>query len=79
LILVEFIFDVIGYRTSRLLLPMLTFQRVKVDGLSSSQTGYNWLGFRRLFDGASLRDPNSAGWIGALFWALVLVIIVAWV
>jgi hypothetical protein len=74
---VEFILDVIGYTTSRLLLPMLTFQRVKVDGLSSGQTGYNWLGFKRLSDGVLLCDSTSAGWMGALFWVLVLVIIVA--
>jgi hypothetical protein len=75
--LIGFILDVVGYTTSRLLLPMLTFQRVKVDALSSGQTGFNWLGFKRHSDGVLLCDSNSAGWIGALFWVFVLVVIVA--
>jgi hypothetical protein len=79
LILADFILYAVGYTTSRLLLPALTFQKVKVEALSSGQAGYNWLGFKRLSDGVLLCDSNSAGWIGALFWLTVLVVIVAFV
>jgi hypothetical protein len=73
----DFILDVVGYTTARLLLPTLTFQKVKVDVLSSSEAGFNWLGFKRLSNGALLCDANSAGWIGALFWPIVLAVVIA--
>ena len=59
--LVDFILDVVGYATSRLLLPMLTFQKVKVDALSSGQTGFNWLGFKRHSDGVLLSELKFGG------------------
>jgi len=63
-IFLDFILDVVGYTTARLLLPTLTFQKVKVDVLSSDEIGFNWLGFKRLPNGALLCDADSAGWIG---------------
>jgi len=76
-IVFDFILDAVGYTTARILLPTLTFKKVKVDALSSGEAGFNWLGFKRLSDGVLLCDSNSAGWIGALIWVLVLVVIVA--
>jgi hypothetical protein len=73
-IFLDFILDVVGYTTARLLLPTLTFQNVKVDVLSSDQIGFNWLGFKRLPNGALLCDADSAGWIGALSWLIVLAV-----
>lgn len=77
MIVFDFILDAVGYTTARILLPTLTFKKVKVDALSSGEAGFNWLGFKRLSDGVLLCDSNSAGWIGALIWVLVLVVIVA--
>ena len=51
MIFLDFILDVVGYTTARLLLPTLTFQKVKVDALSSDEVGFNWLGFKRLPNG----------------------------
>lgn len=77
MILVDLILDVVGYATARLLLPTLTFQKVKVDVLSSSEAGFNWLGFKRLPDGRLLCSADSAGWIGALFWLIVFALVIA--
>jgi hypothetical protein len=60
-IFLDFILDVVGYTTARLLLPTLTFQKVKVDVLSSKEVGFNWLGFKRLPNGELLCDADSAG------------------
>ncbi|WOH53637.1 hypothetical protein [Bradyrhizobium sp. sBnM-33] len=65
MIFLDFILDIVGYTTTRLLLPTLTFQKVKVDVLSSDEACFNWLGFKRLPNGALLCDADSAGWIGA--------------
>jgi hypothetical protein len=73
-IFLDFILDVVGYTTARLLLPTLTFQKVKVDVLSSNEVGFNWLGFKRLPNGALLCDADSAGWIGALSWLIVFAV-----
>jgi hypothetical protein len=73
-VIFDFILDVVGYTTARLLLPILTFQKVKVDVLSSSETGFNWFGFKRLPSGALLCDADSAGWIGAPSWLIVLAV-----
>jgi hypothetical protein len=76
MILIDLILDTVGYTTSRLLLPILTSDRVRVDLLPSSETGFNWLGFKRLPDGGLLCDSNTAGWMGALFWLVAFAIIV---
>ena len=72
--ILDFILDVAGYATARLLLPILTFQKVKVDVLSSGEVGFNSLGFKRLSNGALLCDADTAGWIGALSWLVVLAV-----
>jgi hypothetical protein len=77
LIIIDFIVDIIGYTTSRILLPALTFKKNQVDALVPEQIGFNWLGFRRVSDGTLLCDSTTAGWIGTFFWAFVLVVIVA--
>jgi hypothetical protein len=77
MMLIDFVLDVVGYTTSRLLIPALTFQKVKVDALSSGKAGFNWLGFKRLPDGALLCDSNTAGWFGTIFWLIALAIIIA--
>lgn len=77
MIVFDFILDVVGYTAARLLLPAVTFQKVKVDVLSSNEVGFNWLGFKRLPSGELLCDVNSAGWIGALFCLIVLAVVLA--
>ena len=73
----EIVLLAFGYTTARILLPTLTFKKVKVDALSPGEAGFNWLGFKRLSDGVLLCDANSAGWIGVLIWVFVLVVVVS--
>ncbi len=54
----EIVLLAFGYTTARILLPTLTFGKVKVDALSSSEAGFNWLGFKRLADGVLLCDAK---------------------
>jgi hypothetical protein len=73
----EIVFFGIGYTTARILLPTLTFGKVKVEALSFDETGFNWLGFKRRSDGVLLCDAYSAGWIGVLIWVLLVVLVVS--
>jgi hypothetical protein len=73
----EFVLLAVGYTTARIMLPTLTFDKVKVDALSPGEAGFNFLGFKRLSDGVLLCDSTSAGWIGVLIWLLVLAVVVA--
>jgi hypothetical protein len=79
IVVFDFMLWAVGYTTARILLPTLTSKKVKVDTLSPGEAGFNWLGFKRLRDGVLLCDSNSAGWIGALVWVFVLVVVVAFV
>jgi hypothetical protein len=74
LVAFDFVLYVVAYTTARILLPTLTFKKVKVDALSPGEAGFNWLGFKRLSDGVLLCDSNSAGWIGVLIWVLVAIV-----
>ena len=71
----EFILLAVGYTTARILLPALTFEKVKVDALLPGEAGFNWLGFKRLPDGVLLCEATLAGWIGVLIWFLVLAVV----
>jgi hypothetical protein len=79
--LVLFVFDTVfyavGHATARMLLPLLTAGKVKVDGLLHAETGFNWFGFKRLQDGVLLCDSLVAGWLGLAVWTFGLVAILA--
>lgn len=76
-LVLELLFDWIGYRTARFLLPLLTFGRATVEDLTSNRAGFNWFGARRSEDGAHLISATMAGWIGVLFWMIALIVAVA--
>ncbi len=79
--LVLFVFDTIfyavGHATARMLLPLLTSGKVKVDALLHAETGFNWFGFKRLPDGVLLCNSMVAVWFGVLVWAFAMVAIFA--
>lgn len=77
MIVFDIILDVVGYTTARLLLPTVTFGKVRVQSVSSTETGFNWLGFKREPDGTLICEAAIAGWIGLMPWALGVVLIVA--
>ncbi|THV19760.1 hypothetical protein [Peteryoungia ipomoeae] len=74
--IIDFIFEVIGYTTAKLVLPLITFGKVRVQSISSTERGFNWLGFKRATDGSLICQAPMAGWIGLVPWLLVAVFIV---
>ncbi|MGK9055603.1 hypothetical protein [Neorhizobium petrolearium] len=72
MIIIDFIFEVIGYTTARLVLPFITFGKVRVQSISSTEAGFTWLGFKRVPDGSWICQGPMAGWIGVSLWALVV-------
>ncbi|MGH0218406.1 hypothetical protein NKY66_31730 [Sinorhizobium meliloti] len=76
MIIIDFILEVIGYTTARFVLPLITLGKVRVQSLSSTETGFNWLGFKRVPDGSLICQAPMAGWIGLIPWVLVVVLIV---
>ncbi len=77
MLVLELIFDWIGYRTARFLLPLLTFGRATVEDLTSNRAGFNWFGARHSEDGGHLISATIAGWVGVLFWTTVLIVAIA--
>ncbi|MDR6587625.1 hypothetical protein [Agrobacterium tumefaciens] len=73
--IVDIIFEVIGYTTARLVLPIITLGKVRVEPITSAERGFNWLGFKRNRDGSLICQAPMAGLIGLLLWTLVLMII----
>lgn len=75
--IVDFILEVIGYTTARILLPLISFGKIRVEAVSSNERGFNWLGFKRTSDHGFLCETSMAGWIGLLPWALLIVAILS--
>ena len=46
-LLVDFVLEVTGYATARILLPIIALGNVQVELVSSNETGFNWAGFKR--------------------------------
>lgn len=76
MIIIDFILEVIGYTTSRLVLPLITLGKVCVQSVSSTETGFNWLGFKRVPDGSLICQAPMAGWIGLIPWVLVVALLI---
>jgi hypothetical protein len=79
MIVIDFIIEVISYTTARLMLPLLTFGKVKVESPSSAKAKFNWLGFTRLSNGVLLCEAPLAGWIGLIPWVLVIILVTIFV
>jgi hypothetical protein len=75
-LILEIIFDWVGHRTARWLLPMISMGTVTVDSLTSDRSGFNWLGIQRNSDGSLLCSATMSSWIGVLFWLLSLASII---
>ncbi|WEX75156.1 hypothetical protein PYH37_000521 [Sinorhizobium numidicum] len=76
MVIIDFILEVIGYTTARLILPLITRGKVRVEPASSTETGFNWLGFKRVSDGALLCHAPMEGWFGLIPWVLVIALVV---
>lgn len=76
LIIIDFILDAIGYTTARITLPLITFGKVQVEPISSTETGFNWWGFKRMSGGAMLCQAPMAAWIGLIPWVLAIALLI---
>lgn len=76
MIVLDFILEVIGYSTAMLVLPLITLGKVRVQSITSIETGFNWPGFRRVPDGSLICQAPMAGWIGLIPWVVGVVFIV---
>ena len=75
----EFVLDVVGYGTARILIPLLSLGWVRVDSPMEDKGGFNWFGLRREPDGAVLLESCTASWLGVLFLFLMLAAVLAFV
>jgi hypothetical protein len=75
--IIDFVQEVIGYTTARILLPIISFGNVRVQKLTSDETGFNWAGFKREPNGGFVCQTPMAGWIGLVPWAFLLIAIFA--
>ena len=69
--------DVLGYTTARLLVPIVTFGRVRVQALRAEPQGPNWFGFSRAADGSRQLEATMAGWYGLFVWIVVVIVVLA--
>lgn len=67
-------YDIIGYWTARLIVPLASFGRIEVQTMSSNERGFNSFGLKRKANGKYLLQDTAAGWIGCGFWLLALVV-----
>lgn len=72
------ILDALGYTTARLLIPILTFGRVRVQPLRAEPQRHSWFGFARGADGSRQLEATMAGWYGLFFWIAVVIAMLAW-
>ncbi|MEZ2130607.1 MULTISPECIES: hypothetical protein [unclassified Sinorhizobium] len=76
MIVLDLILEMIGYTTARIVLPLVTFGKMRVERISSTEVGFSWFGFKRAPDGALLCQVSMAGWIGLIPWILAVAVIV---
>lgn len=71
----DFLTDIIGYMTARLLVPLLTFGTVRAEKVLDEEIAYNWAGVGRDAKGRLVMDATVAGWVGLFFWIAVLIVV----
>lgn len=69
--------DVIGHATARLLIPAVSFGRVRVQPIMGKGGRFGWSGVRREPDGTYLVEAITAEWIGVFFWIAILIAVIA--
>lgn len=61
------------HRVARVLVPLFSFGRIKVEDLYAAGTGFNWLGLKRQENGSYLLSSGMGTLLAALFWVLCLI------
>lgn len=80
--IIDIIIEIIGYNTARLLLPAISFGKWRVQGICLRddreslpiKNSFNWAGIRSMDNGNIEVESTIAGWIGAIFWTVLLAI-----
>jgi len=67
--------DALGYTTARVLVPIVTFGRVRVQALRAEPQRSNWFGFSRAADGSCQLEATMAGWYGLFVWIAALIVV----
>lgn len=60
------------HRTARIVVPLLSFGRIKVEEIYTDDIAFNWLGLKRLPSGRFLLSSLMSKLAGTLFWLLCL-------
>lgn len=77
-VIIGLIFDIVGYGTARLLLPLLSLGQVRAERLEDGeQIGFNWFGIKRNQHGKLICSAESASWIGIGIWIALLVVLLS--
>ncbi|MGO3927802.1 hypothetical protein [Rhodopseudomonas pseudopalustris] len=77
MVVLDLLLDFVGYGTSRVLVPLLSFGNIRVQAVKSPGQMFNWSGFKRLPDDTYLCSSDLAGWIGLSVWVVGLIAIFA--
>ncbi|MBM3091625.1 hypothetical protein GFB56_12460 [Ensifer sp. T173] len=72
--MIDVLLELFGYTTARLVLPIITLGKVRVQPIASADRGFSWLGFKRVADGSLMCRADMAGLIGVLLWLLTAVL-----
>lgn len=71
-VVIGFFVEMLGYGIARLVIPIVSFGKIKLDPVSSENDAYNWLGYRYEGDRIVL-GPTAAGLIGILIFMAAIV------
>lgn len=70
--LFEGLFEVFGYWTGRIVVPVLSFGLIRIEGVDRARrVRPRWHGFHRGKDGGIVIDDNMTVLLGLLFWVAV--------
>ncbi|HEX2117059.1 MAG TPA: hypothetical protein VHM01_21860 [Alphaproteobacteria bacterium] len=76
-VLIELVFEFIGYFTGRVALPIISFGRARAEPLVGDGP-FAWHGFKRAPDGTIVASMNATSLIGLLVWLAGIVAAVIW-
>lgn len=66
----QFIFEVIGYFTAKVALPIVTLGKARAEAIAADEGPFRWHGFKRVASGIIVVQRSAACLIGLLFWVI---------
>ena len=69
----NFLLAIVGYTTARILFPILTFGKIRVQPASSDEQGFSWFGLKRVPGQGLMCHTNVAGCLGLIPWIAIIV------